>query len=85
MNIVDGKQIRAARALLGWSQRQLADEAGLNPATIGQLECSSAYAMPGRHQTVCKVLGVLERAGIRLEAHGVQVGAVGLTMEKRHA
>ena len=36
--MITGEQVKAARALLGWSQMKLADEAGLNASTIVKME-----------------------------------------------
>jgi DNA-binding XRE family transcriptional regulator len=56
------KQVRAARALLGWSQADLAKEAGLGITTIADCELE-------RRQTSFKALGVireaLERSGVK--------------------
>ena len=38
--MISNLQIRAARALLGWSQQRLADEAGLSAITVKRLEAS---------------------------------------------
>lgn len=35
---MEGRQIRAARALLGWSQGDLCDHAGISRATLNDLE-----------------------------------------------
>ncbi len=55
-------QCRAARALLDWSQQQLADAAGVGVVTVRQLEAGSSQ--PRR-----ATMDVLRRA---LEAAGVQ-------------
>ena len=36
--MISGKQIRAARALLGWSQQRLADEALVSRSSVTRLE-----------------------------------------------
>ena len=36
--MIDAAQIRAARALIGWKQQELADKAGLSFATIQRME-----------------------------------------------
>jgi transcriptional regulator with XRE-family HTH domain len=49
------KQSRAARALLGWNQHDLARESGVSLGTIKDFES-------GRHQLNAKALGELARA-----------------------
>lgn len=38
--MVSVKQIRAARGLLGWTQKELADACGLSIRAINRLECN---------------------------------------------
>ena len=61
--MISNLQIRAARALLGWSQQRLADEAGLSPITIKRLE-GSEETFQARFETVMKVKGAVEAAGV---------------------
>lgn len=61
---VSNLQIRAARALLGWSQGQLAEESGVSLITIKRLESAPAGPLPARHATVMSVIEALERVGI---------------------
>ncbi|MBY0298744.1 MAG: helix-turn-helix domain-containing protein [Methylobacterium sp.] len=56
-------QLRAARALLGWSQDALSEASGVSVATIKRLEPGE-----GLLQTRLETLEKLRRA---LEAHGV--------------
>ncbi len=49
------RQSRAARALLGWNQGQLARESGVSLGTIKDFES-------GRHQLNAKALGDIARA-----------------------
>ena len=56
------KQVRAARALLGWSQADLATEAGLGITTIADCELE-------RRQSSFKTMGAIREA---LERSGVQ-------------
>jgi transcriptional regulator with XRE-family HTH domain len=57
-------QIRAARALLGWSQGQLARRAGVGPATLQRIEQSNGV-VKGNFSTIIKIQKALEQAGIR--------------------
>ena len=56
-------QIRAARALLGWSQTKLARSAGVGLATLQRLEQSDGV-VKGNFATVLKIQKALEGAGI---------------------
>ena len=62
-------QIRAARALLGIDQRQLAEAAGLSLPTIQRMEASDGQVR-GNVDSLVKVVEALERAGIELIADG---------------
>lgn len=57
-------QIRAARALLGWSQAQLAGAARIGLATLQRIEQSEGI-VKGNFSTVLKIQKALEQAGIR--------------------
>jgi transcriptional regulator with XRE-family HTH domain len=56
-------QIRAARALLGWSQGKLARAAGVGLATLQRIEQSEGV-VKGNFSTVLKIQKALEQAGI---------------------
>jgi transcriptional regulator with XRE-family HTH domain len=61
--MISNLQIRAARALLGWSQQRLADEAGLSAITVKRLEASEE-GFQARFETVMKVKEAVETAGV---------------------
>ncbi len=61
--MISNLQIRAARALLGWSQQRLADAAGVSPITVKRLEASEE-TFQARFETVMKVKGAVEAAGV---------------------
>lgn len=61
--MISNLQIRAARALLGWSQQRLADEAGVSAITIKRLE-GTEETFQARFETVMKVKGAVEAAGV---------------------
>ena len=64
-------QIKAARALLGWSQRQLAEAAGLSDPSIKRMELENLTVS---QETVDKAMAALEAAGIKfLGATGVDL------------
>ena len=59
---VTGEMIRAARALLGWTQDQLGLEAGVVRNTVLALEAGRVPVSPDSWH---RVLRALERAGIQ--------------------
>lgn len=63
--MIEAEQIRAARALLGWSQGDLVDRTGLSLTTIRRME--DAGVGPGRSsaENVAAVQRVLEAAGVQ--------------------
>ena len=58
---VTGKQIKAARALLGWSQQMLGEQASLTQAPIARMEMDISKSRPS---TVKLVVKTLQEAGI---------------------
>ena len=60
-----GRQVRAARILLGWTQTDLAKEAGIGVATLKRFEASEADNY-GQVSTVSRITSALERGGIIL-------------------
>jgi transcriptional regulator with XRE-family HTH domain len=67
-------QIRAARALLGWSQGQLARRAGVGPATLQRIEQSDGI-VKGNFSTIIKIQKALEQAGIHFtEGDAEEIG-----------
>lgn len=63
--MITSQQMRAARALLGIDQRQLAELAKLSLPTIQRMESSDGQVR-GVVDTLVKVISALERAGIEL-------------------
>jgi transcriptional regulator with XRE-family HTH domain len=57
-------QLRAARALLGWKQSDLAKAAGIGIATVARVEQSDGVA-GGNVSTIVSLQEALERRGIR--------------------
>lgn len=62
-------QIRAARALLGWRQKRLADETGLAEVTIRHIERRWNNAS---RKSLIAILGAFDRAGIEFIEGGVR-------------
>ena len=56
-------QIRAARALLGWSQDKLARVAGIGLTTLQRIEQNEGV-VKGNFSTALKIQKALEKAGI---------------------
>jgi transcriptional regulator with XRE-family HTH domain len=78
--LVTIRQIKAARALLGWSQADLARDSDISEPTIARLE-SVEGEIGGRHGTAKKILVALEKAGIEfIEENG---GGPGVRLRKR--
>jgi len=74
------RQIKAARALLGWSQSELARRSGISEPTIARLE-SVGGQLGGRDETAHKIRSALENSGIEfIEENG---GGPGVRLRKR--
>ena len=59
--MITSRQVRAARALLGWTQEMLADEALVALTALKRLESEN---LPVREDTRHQVVKALEAAGI---------------------
>lgn len=57
------EQVKAGRALLRWSQRNLADSSGVSLPTIKRLE-AGVGEMGGRESTIDAIRHAMENAGI---------------------
>jgi len=62
-------QVKAARALLGWSQETLAAKSGVSWPTIKRLEAADGN-LGGRASTVGAIQATLEAAGVVFLAAG---------------
>jgi transcriptional regulator with XRE-family HTH domain len=67
--VITAGQIRAARALLGMDQRALAAAADLSVPTIQRMEASEGV-IGGHVDSLMKLIGALEAAGLELIAEG---------------
>ena len=74
--MITSQQMRAARALLGLDQRQLAVLAGLSLPTIQRMEASGGQVR-GIVDTLVKVIIALEGAGIELIGENAPSAGVG--------
>jgi transcriptional regulator with XRE-family HTH domain len=59
--MISGKQIRAARAILGWKQRELAAAAGLSEVSIKNAERG---VVDSRGSTLNAIQRAFDRAGV---------------------
>jgi DNA-binding XRE family transcriptional regulator len=74
------RQVKAARALLDWSQEQLATEADVSVPTIKRLEADDG-PLGGRDETSNKIRLALEAAGVEfINENG---GGLGVRLRKR--
>jgi predicted transcriptional regulator len=77
--MISVRQMKAARALVGWSQSDLAEASGVSEPTIARLE-SEDGPIGGRIETSKKLIAALEKAGIEfIEENG---GGLGVRLRK---
>jgi predicted transcriptional regulator len=74
--MITSAQMRAARALLGIDQRALAEMAGVSVPTIQRMEASGG-PVRGVVDSLVKVVGALDRAGVELIAEGAPSAGAG--------
>ncbi|MGH9809426.1 MAG: helix-turn-helix domain-containing protein, partial [Terriglobia bacterium] len=73
-------QVRAARALLGWRQEDLAKAAKVGLATIARIEQGEGMVQ-GNFSTITKIQLALEREGISFTA--TKNGGIGVELQKK--
>jgi transcriptional regulator with XRE-family HTH domain len=61
--LVTTRQIKAARALLAWSQADLADRSGISEPTVARLEAADGE-LGGREDTTESLRAAIEAAGV---------------------
>jgi len=61
--VVTTRQVKAARALLAWSQADLAQHSGVSEPTVARLE-SLDGDLGGREHTAEKIRAAIEAAGV---------------------
>ena len=71
--MITALQLRAARALLGLDQKQIADLAGLSVPTIQRMEASDGV-IRGNVDSLMKLIHALDAAGIELIGEGATSG-----------
>lgn len=74
--MITAAQMRAARALLGMDQRELAERTGLSLPTIQRMEASEDV-IRGNVDSLMKLIAGLEEAGIILIGDGAPSPAGG--------
>jgi transcriptional regulator with XRE-family HTH domain len=81
--MITAAQLRAARALLGIDQRQLAEIAGLSVPTIQRMEASEEV-IRGNVDSLMKLIAALNGAGIELIGEGTisSEGGRGIRLKK---
>lgn len=77
LDVLRPAQCRAARALLGWSQQQLADRAGIKVLALRRFENERTDP---RASTRDRIERALIDAGIELSEND----AIGVSLKKRH-
>ena len=74
--MITAAQLRAARALLGIDQRQLAELSGLSVPTIQRMEASKTMVR-GNVDSLVKLIAALETAGIEMIDDGAVSNSLG--------
>ena len=67
--MITAAQLRAARALLGIDQRELAERCGLSVPTVQRMEASEGV-IRGNVDSLMKLVSALDRAGLELIGEG---------------
>jgi transcriptional regulator with XRE-family HTH domain len=81
--MITASQLRAARALLGIDQRQLAELSDLSVPTIQRMEASEGVVR-GNVDSLMKLIGALNHSGIELIGEGAtsQSGGRGVRLKE---
>lgn len=77
--MLHSEQIRAARALLGWRQEDLAKAAMVGLATLQRIEQQGQGLAKGNTTTLFRLQQALEKAGVRFIAAD-EVGGAGVRL-----
>jgi hypothetical protein len=64
---ITSEQVRAARALLRWEQRDLAEASGVSLPSIKRLETQPG-ALAAQQRTIVELRSALEKAGVEFIA-----------------
>src|ERR1700730_11151666 len=79
---ITSEQVRAARALLRWEQRDLAEASGVSLPTVKRLETQPGE-LAAQERTIVELRKALEIAGIEFIAENG--GGAGVRLRKRGA
>jgi transcriptional regulator with XRE-family HTH domain len=78
--MMTGAQIRAARALIGWKQSELAEQSGVSEISIKNIERG---ATDPRASTLQALQDAFDRAGVVfLESGDTRSGGLGLRLKR---
>jgi transcriptional regulator with XRE-family HTH domain len=82
--MITAAQLRAARALVGMDQRDLAEASGLSLPTIQRMEASEGV-IRGNVDSLMKVIAALDAAGVELIVEGAvsEKGGRGIRLKAR--
>jgi len=82
--VLTAAQLKAARALVGWEQRTLAEASGISVPTIQRMESSNGNVR-GVVDTLMKVMTALENAGVEFIHDGTvsHGGGRGVRLRRR--
>ena len=78
--MIDGRQVRAARAMLGWSREELLDASGISMSALLRMEGNMADS---RSSTLNKVVKALSLAGIEFVTR--DDGAIGVMLKAQNS
>lgn len=77
--VISGAQIKAGRALVGWSQAELAERAGLSEASIKDIEAENTDP---RRSTLRAIVQAFDDAGVIFLDSGVnREGGAGVRLK----
>jgi len=82
--VLTAAQMRAARALVGMEQKTLAEMSGVSLPTIQRMEASNGVVR-GVIETLMKVMGALEAAGVEFINEGAVSSSGGRGVRLRRA
>ncbi|ARN83202.1 helix-turn-helix domain-containing protein [Methylocystis bryophila] len=82
--MVSVRQVKAARALLAWSQSALAEASGVSEPTVARLEAQEGD-LGGRAETGAKIIATLEAAGVIFLAENGEGAGVRLQKQRGSA
>ena len=68
--LTTGNQLKAARALVGMTQVELAKASGVDAQTIHRMESRRAEKLTSGLDTILKITRALEKKGVEFTNHG---------------